>query len=73
MDELSGGRRQSRYCGFGLALAELSAEESADFAAALRDPVFTDAEVSRVLTRRSGVRVGKDTVGRHRRGECTCV
>lgn len=52
------------------ALSEASPEDRAALEAALADPRYSNAGLSRIL-KEEGFQIQESTVRRHRRGECT--
>jgi hypothetical protein len=63
-------RRQSRYCGVGLAYDALG-DEADELTAALENRMITAKVISDVLAGR-GISVHRDVIVRHRRGDCKC-
>lgn len=59
-------------CKVGVLLEELPDVEAAALQEALVDPVFSAADIYRVL-RGAGFQVGVTTVKSHRREDCVCV
>ena len=57
-------------CRTCLALEESSPEDRAALQAALADPRYSNAGLSRIL-KEEGFQIQESTVRRHRRGECT--
>lgn len=63
--------RKGPSCSVGLARAEMSKEELADFDAACADPAIVTTIILRVMARR-GYTLRAEALRRHRRGDCRC-
>lgn len=59
-------------CSVGALLDTLAATDQSELLSWLDDPSVEHESIWRSL-RKAGHRVGKQTVGRHRRGECKCA
>ena len=65
------GRTRGPLCSVLLTLTELDEADRAELQSWLDDPRITSESIWTSLAN-AGHRVGKQTVGRHRRGECGC-
>lgn len=63
--------RPGPTCAIGGLLRDLPKPEAAALRQMLDDPAWVGVSVVRAL-RDEGHHVGKDAVGRHRRGDCSC-
>lgn len=59
-------------CTIGRLLATLPKAEASALRSMLDDPAWVSTSVVRAL-REEGHHLGKDAVGRHRRGDCSCI
>lgn len=72
MDEIQANRKRTgTECSVSVVAADLAPSDRADLHAALADPSVSVAAISRALKGR-GVRLGVNSLGRHRRRDCHC-
>lgn len=71
MSLLEDAKDQSHHYKPTCTLASLDPDLLAEVDEALAEPGVTDIGVERALAKR-GVRIKAPTLGRHRRGDCTC-
>lgn len=75
-DAIATAEPATKHCSVGAAIQQLDDESAADFHAWMRGELaLTDMQVWNGLHSLGFTRVGKQTVGRHRRqaGECGCT
>ena len=74
MNEITqaGGNARGPRCPVAILLSQMSEDDSADLAAAVADPGYTAAQISRALRVR-GHNVGQQSIARHRREICACT
>jgi hypothetical protein len=58
-------------CSVGIMLESMTAQEQEEFASACADSTIASSVIARVLARR-GHEVRKESIRRHRKGECRC-
>lgn len=64
--------RRGQQCSVGALLDSLDGDDLAAVQAALANPAWTEAMIWQVLTD-EGYDVAKQSIGRHRRGHCSCA
>lgn len=63
--------RKGPKCSVEHLLEQVPADERVDVEAAIDDPSIPLTLLSRALTK-AGHKIGADTLGRHRKGDCAC-
>lgn len=59
-------------CGVRRVLSELSGADAADLKSALQNPVIESSAIAKGVAAALGAKISASSVGRHRKGECTC-
>ncbi len=70
-DIKNNGKRTGGLCSFQALFKELSKADRDDLLTALADMTITSSAISRALVA-NGHNIKRDTVQRHRRGDCSC-